>query len=139
MAFRYMVGVDLGDALREDSDIKTIYEETNCMISIMNDMFSLRRELAFPFYNNAVAVLYHEHQNLQVAVDETFKIITSSAARLDAAAKNVLERFPDRHADLEPFIRGAKTMITGNMAWSRHVPRYNLGIDKFDGTTEITI
>ncbi|KAF7355583.1 Terpene cyclase [Mycena sanguinolenta] len=68
----YMTGIDLGDELRADDDITLVREAANCIVSIMNDVFSLRRELMFPFYNNGVAVLYHEHQDLQKAVDEAY-------------------------------------------------------------------
>lgn len=50
---RYMVCIDLGDSLREDPDINNINHQTNMIVSITNDLFSLRRELQFPFYNNA--------------------------------------------------------------------------------------
>ncbi len=105
----------------------------------MNDMFSLRRELRYPFYNNVVAVLYHQYHDLQTAVDETFKIIQRSADTLEAAAKRALERYPERREDLTTWINGAKTMVTGNMAWSMHIRRYSLGVADLDGTTEITI
>ena len=105
----------------------------------MNDMFSLKRELRYPFYNNVVAVLYAEHRNLQTAVDETYKIIQRSADTLEAAAKRALERYPERREVLTTWINGAKTMVTGNMAWSMHIKRYALGVKDLDGTTEITI
>lgn len=136
---RYFTGVDLGDDIRSDPDIQQIFVESNCIVTIMNDIFSLRRELQFPFYNNAVAVLYHEHQNLQAAVDATYKIVADSVAGLEGAAERALERYPERRDDLLSFIGGAKSMCTGNIAWSMHIPRYNLGVDKLDGTTEITI
>lgn len=44
-----MVNVDLGDYLKADPDVQTIYGENNCIISMMDDVFSLRRELRFPF------------------------------------------------------------------------------------------
>lgn len=49
---RYMVGINLGDSLREDPDINNIHDQTNMIISVTNDLFSLRKELQFPFYNN---------------------------------------------------------------------------------------
>lgn len=134
-----MMGIDLGDALRKDNDVQRIYHETNFLVSLMNDIFSLRRELMFPFYSNAVAVLYHQHKDLQVAVDELYKLLAGSAAELEAAAQRAIRRYPGRRGDLEAFVTGAKTMVTGNMAWSKYITRYGLGISKFDGTTEITI
>ncbi|KAK7926492.1 terpenoid synthase [Apiospora marii] len=136
---RYMVNVDLGDELRADPDVQTIFAETNCIISLMNDAFSLQRELQFPFYNNAVAVLYHEHQDLQAAVDQTYELVKGSVARLNASAARLLEHHPDRRADLEAFITGAQTMCTGNIEWSIRNKRYNLGFTKCDGTAEIVI
>ncbi|KAK8129067.1 hypothetical protein PG984_010175 [Apiospora sp. TS-2023a] len=139
VCIEYMVNVDLGDALRADPDVQTIFAETNCIISLMNDAFSLQRELQFPFYNNAVAVLYHEHQDLQAAVDQTYEIVKGSVARLNASAARLLQHHRDRRADLEAFITGAQTMCTGNIEWSIRNKRYNLGFTKCDGTAEIVI
>ncbi|KAK7738968.1 hypothetical protein SLS62_011335 [Diatrype stigma] len=135
----YMVGIDLGDTIRYDDDVVEVFEQTICLIAIMNDLFSLRRELRYPFYNNAVAVLYHKHQDLQKATDETYRIIQRSAEILEASAKRALDRYPERREDLTTWINGAKTMVTGNMAWSMHIKRYNLCVADLDGTTEITI
>ncbi|KAF8323759.1 terpenoid synthase, partial [Clavulina sp. PMI_390] len=136
----YMVGIDLGDQLRTDSDAVSIFNATNCLVSIMNDLFSLKKELESPFYNNAVAVLYHQHRDLQIAVNETYKLLARSVHDLETAAANLYRRFPDRRADLEKFVAGAQTMVTGNMEWSKKIPRYKLGgITKFDGTTEVTL
>jgi hypothetical protein len=104
----------------------------------MNDMFSLRRELRYPFYNNVVAVLYHQYQDLQTAVDTTYKILQESAAAFEAAATRATERYPDR-PDLKLWIQGAKTMVTGNITWSLFIRRYSLEVQDLDGTTEITI
>ncbi|RYO90208.1 hypothetical protein DL766_006131 [Monosporascus sp. MC13-8B] len=135
----YMVKVDLGDTIRYDPDVVEVFDQTICLIAIMNDMFSLRRELRYPFYNNVVAVLYHQHGDLQTAVDETYKIIQRSAESFEAAARRALEKFPDRKQDLTTWINGAKNMVTGNMAWSMHIKRYDLKVSDLDGTTEITI
>jgi hypothetical protein len=105
----------------------------------MNDMFSLRRELRYPFFNNAVAVLYHAHQNLQSATDEVYKIVLASVEKFEAAAVRALQRYPKRSDDLEIWIGGAKTMVTGNMTWSMHIRRYSFDVTALDGTSEITI
>lgn len=134
-----MMGIDLGDVLRYDKDTVRLREAANCIVSVMNDVFSLRRELMFPFYNNAVAVLYHEHQDLQKALDETYKIVVDSIADMNASFESLVRRYPDRRADLELYVKGARTMCWGNMEWSRRITRYRLGVNTFDGTTEITI
>lgn len=105
----------------------------------MNDMFSLRRELRYPFFNNAVAVLYHAHQSLQSATDEVYKIILASVGKFEAAADRALKRYPERRDDLETWVEGAKAMVTGNMAWSMHIRRYSLSVTALDGTSEVTI
>jgi hypothetical protein len=105
----------------------------------MNDLFSLKKELRYPFYNNAVAVLYHEHQDLQTAVDETYRIILRSIGKLEAAATRALERYPARREDLTKWIDGCKSMCTGNIAWSLQIARYALQVPNLDGTTEIII
>lgn len=134
-----MVGIDLGDELRGDPDVAVMREATNCVVSLMNDVFSLRRELMFPFYNNAVAVLYHEHRQLRTAVDETYKLVAASVADMEAAFQRLVRRYPDRRGDLERFRHGARGMCSGNMEWSKRNRRYALNVARFDGTTEITI
>jgi hypothetical protein len=66
----------------------------------VNDILSLRRELRYPYYNNVVAVLYHQLQDLQMAVDETYKIILRNMEKLEEAAKRALGRYPERR---EPY------------------------------------
>jgi hypothetical protein len=105
----------------------------------VNDILSLRRELRYPYYNNAVAVLYHQLQDLQTAVDETYKIILRSMEKLEEAAKRALGRYPERREDLAAWIDGCKNMCTGNITWSLHIARYALGVNALDGTTEITL
>ncbi|KAK7063503.1 terpene cyclase [Favolaschia claudopus] len=135
----YILGIELGNRLRSDEDVKAVFNETVVNIAITNDILSLRRELRYPFYNNAVAVLYHQHRDLQTAVDETHKIILASINRLEVAAKNILKRYPERREDLTTWIDGCKTMCTGNLRWSLHIARYALGVDALDGTTGIRI
>ncbi|EPS35637.1 hypothetical protein H072_10922 [Dactylellina haptotyla CBS 200.50] len=137
----YALEIDLEDEIGYDPDVDTLYEEANIIIFLCNDLFSLRRELAYPFYCNSVAVLYHEHKDLQVAVDETFKMISDSKSMFDATANRLLERY-DSHPKLdalEALVNGLKLMSTGNVAWSKQAKRYSLGVEKFDGATSITI
>ncbi|KAF7347133.1 Terpene cyclase [Mycena venus] len=134
----YILGIDLGDTIRNDQYVKAVFDETVFIIAIVNDILSLRRELRYPFYNNAVAVLYHQHQSLQKAVDETYRLILRSIKKLEDAAKRALERYPERQG-LATWIEGCKTMCTGNVAWSLHNGRYALGVEALDGTTTITL
>ncbi|KAK6537361.1 hypothetical protein TWF694_011553 [Orbilia ellipsospora] len=135
----YMHEIQLGDIVRSDPDVKAIFEENAILVYLANDMFSLRRELTFPFYCNAVAVLYHKHQNLQTAVDGVYSLIRESFQRFEEAAKRLFDRYPEKRDILEMFIDGARVMVTGNITWSKKIRRYKLGIEKFDGTTSITI
>lgn len=87
----------------------------------------------------SVAVLYHAHQDLQVAVDKAYDLVVRAVDSLEASEKSLGERYPDRRKDLAAFVTGAKTMCTGNVSWSMHIKRYHLGIAACDGTTEIVI
>ncbi|KAJ6562190.1 isoprenoid synthase domain-containing protein [Mycena capillaripes] len=136
----YMICIDLGDTIRNDEHVKVVFEATVCIVAIMNDILSLKRELRYPFFNNAVAVLYHQHQDLQKAVDETYRIVHDSIEKLDEAARLALDRYPERYEDLGTWIDGCKNICTGSIAWSLHISRYSLGeVKALDGTTEITL
>ncbi|KAJ7894025.1 isoprenoid synthase domain-containing protein [Mycena leptocephala] len=145
----YITGIDLGDTIRNDEYVKVVFNETVCNVGngvsrlvtslIVNDILSLRRELRYPYYNNAVAVLYHQLQDLQMAVDETYKIILRNMEKLEEAAKWALGRYPERRENLAAWIDGCKNMCTGNVTWSLHIARYALGVNALDGTTEITL
>ncbi|KAJ7339940.1 isoprenoid synthase domain-containing protein [Mycena albidolilacea] len=135
----YILGIDLGDTIRNDEYVKVVFDETVFNIAIVNDILSLRRELRYPFYNNAVAVFYHQHEDLQKAVDETHRLILRSIEKLEQAVKRAVERYSERQEDLVTWIDGCKTMCTGNVTWSLYIPRFALGVEAVDGTTEITI
>ncbi|KAK8080296.1 hypothetical protein PG997_008114 [Apiospora hydei] len=139
IGIRFMNNVDLGDEIRAHPCVQQIHEEISCVIALTNDVFSLKRELKNPFYNNVIAVLYHQHHDLQTAVDKTYEMVKSSIERLLAAEARLLELFLGRREDLPAFFGGAKTMITGNITWSIQNERYGLGISKCDGTTEVVI
>jgi hypothetical protein len=78
---------------------------------------------------------YHQYQDLQMAVDETYRIILRSTEKLEDAAKLALQRYPERHEELATWIKGCKNLCTGNVAWSLHIARYALaGVKLLDGT-----
>ncbi|KAK6356540.1 hypothetical protein TWF718_000895 [Orbilia javanica] len=131
--------VNLGDEIRNDTDFQKLGEEANRIIFLVNDVLSLKKELKFPFYCNAVAILYHKHQNLQVAVEKVYHMVAGSVGRLNGAVARLLARYPDRRSDLEAVVCTIKTMCTGNITWSQAIQRYGLDVDKLDGTTSITL
>jgi hypothetical protein len=83
---------------------------------------------------------YHQYQDLQMAVDETYRIILRSTEKLEDAAKLALQRYLECHEELATWIKGCKNLCTGNVAWSLHIARYALaGVKLLDGTIEITV
>ncbi|KAK0514934.1 hypothetical protein JMJ35_002313 [Cladonia borealis] len=123
-------GTQLPQHVFDDVDMKSIWKETNIMISCSNDMFSLKKEIAHGQVDNIVALLCHnKHLKAQQAMDEADAIVRSAKMRFDKSAKKLAVKYPDDTIEgrqIKAFIEGCKYNMTGNQNFSLVSPRYGL-------------
>lgn len=129
-----MLGFDLPDVLRQDPEVSQLLDLANAIISIQNDILSLRRELGHGWLNNMCVLLYMQHGDLQLAIDDANGRVTNWIAELDRTGDVLTARYaggqdPYVRGCVRRYIEGCKVMGTGNITWSYGNGRYGLTAD----------
>ncbi|KAL2058800.1 hypothetical protein ABVK25_000091 [Lepraria finkii] len=114
----------------EDANFKSIWRETNVIISASNDMLSIKKEFANGQIDNLVSLLsFNENIRAQDAMDKADTMVRSAKARFENARKSLETRYSNDTVvgrQVHDFIEGCKYNITGNHNWSLISTRYGL-------------
>ncbi|KAL1850514.1 hypothetical protein Plec18170_006799 [Paecilomyces lecythidis] len=122
--------IELPEEIFEDVDMKEIWQLTNIIISAVNDILSLKKEIANEAVDSVIPILYVKLGSLEAAMDNTAGFIASMIRRFDEAEERLLQRYctadDDLQLQLRKFIVGAKQYCTGNLKWSMETRRYGV-------------
>ncbi|KAI0380854.1 terpenoid synthase [Hypomontagnella monticulosa] len=116
----YALGMRIPQDVMQSELMQRIWHETNMIISVTNDVFSLKKEIDQGEVDSLVPLLFLEQGSVQSAVDQATDIVRSSIQRLDAAEQEILERYssmPALHSEIAEFIKSCKFACTGNLNW----------------------
>lgn len=105
-----------------------LWKHGNFVISTVNDILSLRKEVAGGNVASVIPLEYAQRGNLQEAVDATTESLLHSIEAFERAAKRVVamgESGASRQL-LSEFVLGLKFCITGNLSWSLVTERYRI-------------
>ncbi|KAF2110741.1 isoprenoid synthase domain-containing protein [Lophiotrema nucula] len=113
----------------EDEDVKLILLCTNRLISAVNDLLSLKKEIRKGAVDSLVPILCYHGREAQGAVDEVITMIKDDVRKLDEAAARLLTKYEDDEqmkSDVGNFINGCKSNAVGNLTWSLVTGRYGV-------------
>ncbi|KAJ2988598.1 hypothetical protein NUW58_g3885 [Xylaria curta] len=133
----YALGIQIPQNVMQSHLMQTVWRETNFIISITNDVFSLKKEvvsvthlaainlLADPAQDQCevdslVPILVLKRGSLQAAIDEATDMVQASVKRLDAAEESLLTLYSSPSSlneDLKLFLESCKHACTGNLCW----------------------
>ena len=93
-----MLRVDLPNDVRRYPDAKLLWDHTNIVFSIANDMLIFKKEIEIeqPRLDNLVIILCLQHGSLQAAMDGAFERFRESKDMLGLFAKRLLSKYPVR-------------------------------------------
>ncbi|RAK97108.1 terpene synthase family protein [Aspergillus ibericus CBS 121593] len=118
---QYCYGIDLPAYVTEDPDYDALWHLTNVNICSVNDLLSVKKELAHGSAESLIPILYAELGSAQKAAEQIMRIITLSIAEFDQTAERLVARHGGNSAklakELETFIIGCRYDCTGNLAW----------------------
>lgn len=127
----------------DSSEMEEIIEECNFIIIVVNDILSLKKEIATDCVVNLVPVLYKTGLNLDRVIPRLIEEMHASRDRLDSAAARLHTMTladPQLNHDVTMFINGIRIMDTGTLEYSIEAMRY--GVRKYlqpDGTLDIVL
>lgn len=102
------------------TEIEKIYDATNKIISYVNDLASLKKELANNSVDNIVPLLWLSTNSVDSAISMVVKLIKQAKEDFDAAERELLRMTCLTYAGLDQvrdFIESCKTSCTGNLMW----------------------
>ncbi|KAI1774249.1 isoprenoid synthase domain-containing protein [Hypoxylon cercidicola] len=129
------------EAMRSDL-MQAIWNETNIIISVSNDILSIKKEIDQSQVDTLIPVLFLQGGSLQDAVDQATNMVRAAVERFDAAEKSMHECFaasPETLESVRRFIDNCKHGCTANFNWSMSSGRYKLPSLSKTGNMEIDL
>ncbi|KAK5653827.1 hypothetical protein OQA88_7986 [Cercophora sp. LCS_1] len=137
-------GIEIPTWVQDSPEMKVVWDETDYVIIIGNDILSAKKELAAGCVHNAVPVMFHQGQPLSAVIPLLIKRLEESRDRFDDAAFKVLEMCKSSDSEILPavvqYIDGLRTIATGTIEFCKISPRY--GLEPYfnpDGTMDVVL
>ncbi|KAL1640030.1 hypothetical protein SLS58_007297 [Diplodia intermedia] len=111
-----------------DADMHTVLRNTNIHLSALNDLYSLKKEVANDAVESLVPILLANRvaPSVPAAVAHVAQYVADRSAELDQCAERLLSRYPECEGDLRRFVDNCRCMCTGNRTWSLSTGRYGI-------------
>ncbi|KAI1812483.1 isoprenoid synthase domain-containing protein [Poronia punctata] len=123
--------------------MRELWDETNIIISITNDLLSLRKEIRLGCIDSFVPLTFASTQDIDEAVSLAVTALRASKARFDQAAQSLLTMTgvtKDIHKQVEDFIQIQRSNCVGNLVWSLETQRYDVsGVIKKDRSLQVIL
>ncbi|KAI1395231.1 terpenoid synthase [Hypoxylon fuscum] len=116
----YAYGITLSKEILDDEAMQCIWHETNVIVSVTNDILSVRKEVAQSQVDSLIPLLAPQLGSAQAAINHAVEIVQSSIQRFEQAEKQILEGYaqePEVYEDVRKFIEGCKYACTSNLNW----------------------
>ncbi|KAF7504832.1 hypothetical protein GJ744_001698 [Endocarpon pusillum] len=108
-------------------EMKVIWDETNLMSSLINDILSVKKEVVAGSILGLVPLLCMQNPDAQAAIDSAVKALHDSVKRFRTAEGQLLRRTardPKTQENLSNYINVCKENVTGFLNWCSRTPRY---------------
>ncbi|KAI0543192.1 terpenoid synthase [Xylaria digitata] len=125
----YTTGITLPEEIINSGPIQTIWHETNIIICCINDILSVKKEIAQSQADTLIPLLFLKLRSVQAAIDEATLMVSRSIDRLEAAENEILSQYstsPKTQDMIQTHIDACKLACTANLNWSLVSGRYRL-------------
>ena len=114
-------GMRILECIMASPEMIELWDSSICVTSAVNDMLSLKKEIAGSNIARMVLFVYAGVGDAQVAVDETSDFVVDSVLAFEDAAHTLLcsniTRSSKQVKQLKGVIIGCRYYITGHVAW----------------------
>ncbi|KAK6950381.1 hypothetical protein Daesc_008708 [Daldinia eschscholtzii] len=143
----HMLKIRLPESIMECAPMKELWKETVVMCLILNDVYSVQKEIAQASLFNLVPVMYKncspEKQTLDTVTRGVEAALQESMRGFEDAAKALGEMASDDaqvSRDVQAFIKWCRYFITGVLQWSLESKRYGMADCRHkDGSLSIVL
>ncbi|KAI0190904.1 isoprenoid synthase domain-containing protein [Xylaria flabelliformis] len=116
----YATGATLPEEIMRDGSMKILWHETNMIISTVNDILSVKKEIGQSQPDTLIPLLFAKFNSMQAAIDEAVLIVSNSIDRFQRAESDILGRYatcPKIESVIQDHINAYKTACTANINW----------------------
>jgi hypothetical protein len=154
-------GMDMPTTFYADKDVQLLYRYTNTIISAVNDVLSVKKEIVSPAQlphrpparltnplqkqeaiDSLIPIMFYETGDIQTAVERVIIFINDEIKRMDDTAAALLSKYSTADAAMQEqvrlFIDGCKHHATGTVVWSLYTDRYGVR-NADDGSGDIVM
>ena len=118
-------GSQVPDHIMHDEDVLEVKRRTNEILSLTNDLLSLKKEIANGQFDNLIPLMAAESSSsycdIQAGIDRSMEWLRESVNYFNAAASRISARADladsGYQRELEEWVDGCKYFITGNISW----------------------
>ncbi|KAL8668511.1 MAG: hypothetical protein Q9168_006865, partial [Polycauliona sp. 1 TL-2023] len=118
---RYCWGIEIPPDIMSDEDMRSIWDTTKLLIFMMNDIFSLPKELKQSQVDSLIPLLYKRYGTLETAMEKANQILHESVAALELSAEKLLARYgtdSELRRKIQQTVHGCQCACTANVNWS---------------------
>ncbi|KAI0468831.1 isoprenoid synthase domain-containing protein [Xylaria cf. heliscus] len=128
-AGEYSMGVHLPQEVMDSRAMRALWDETNIIISITNDLLSLRKEIRLGCIDSIVPLTFALTNDLHKAISRSVAALSASKQRFDEAAIALLAgrgETDETYRRVFDFIEVRRSNCVGNLIWSDETQRYDV-------------
>ncbi|KAK7426375.1 hypothetical protein QQZ08_007130 [Neonectria magnoliae] len=139
----HATGSPLPDAIAAARPACALWTQVSILLTFINDLLSLKKELGADCVINAVAALLASERDLDAVVRELEGRIRVAVGEFDGAAAELLagvEGDEVQSSVVTRYIDGCRSIVTGMLEFTLRSPRYNIAkLLRDDGSLEIVL
>lgn len=119
-AGEYSMAAHLPLQVMESDAMRALWDENNIIISITNDLLSLRKEIRLGCLDSIVPLTFVSTNDLCEAISRTISALAASKERHDEAARKLLAGTEVKNAlfaQIGAFVQVQRSNCVGNLVW----------------------
>ncbi|KAK2820040.1 hypothetical protein FQN49_007781 [Arthroderma sp. PD_2] len=121
----YASDIEISDEVLQHESIQTIRYHVVRIISLTNDIFSVKKEIKDCQFDNIIPLLLvHKRLSVQAAVDYTVGLIEESYRIVSEAETRLPKLEGKAKTDLDTYIEQCKDQAAGSIYFHQYSPRY---------------
>ncbi|KAH7324237.1 isoprenoid synthase domain-containing protein [Stachybotrys elegans] len=140
----YSMAAHLPLHVMNSSAMCALWDETNIIISITNDLLSLRKEIKLGCLDSIVPLTFATTMDMNEAMALSVAALQASKKRFDEAARELLSEEPRLEPEVQEkireFIEIQRSNCVGNLIWSLETKRYDVsGVRNNDQSIDFSL
>ncbi|KAL9078210.1 MAG: hypothetical protein Q9157_002863 [Trypethelium eluteriae] len=110
----------LPSVVMKDPDMKVLWAQVNIIVWVVNDLLSIKKEIAQDTVDSLIPLLYLKHGNVQDAIEIAVSGLEAEIRNFDEISGKLQARYsydPTTQKALSTFIKACQFNCTGNLHW----------------------